>query len=70
ERPLFFPCKCRGSIKHVHQDCLVEWLRSRSGGPGAGAGAGAAAPQRCELCREVFVFTARYQDGTPSYLGP
>ncbi|KAJ5122727.1 hypothetical protein N7526_009664 [Penicillium atrosanguineum] len=24
--PLFYPCKCSGSIKFVHQACLVEWL--------------------------------------------
>lgn len=26
DRPLFTPCKCSGSIKHVHQDCLMSWL--------------------------------------------
>ncbi|CAN0410013.1 unnamed protein product, partial [Hapterophycus canaliculatus] len=31
-RPLAHPCRCRGSIKYVHQDCLMEWLRSRRGG--------------------------------------
>ena len=24
ERPLFTPCKCRGSIMYVHQDCLSK----------------------------------------------
>lgn len=23
---LFSPCKCSGSIKYVHQGCLVSWL--------------------------------------------
>ena len=23
EHPLFHPCKCSGSIKYVHQDCLL-----------------------------------------------
>lgn len=26
-RPLFYPCKCRGSIKYVHAECLESWLR-------------------------------------------
>lgn len=24
--PLYYPCKCSGSIKYVHQQCLMEWL--------------------------------------------
>jgi len=24
--PLFYPCKCSGSIKYVHQQCLMDWL--------------------------------------------
>jgi len=27
ERPLFHPCNCSGSIKYIHQDCLVEWFK-------------------------------------------
>eukprot|EP01117_Protostelium_nocturnum_P008206 TRINITY_DN2928_c0_g1_i1.p1 TRINITY_DN2928_c0_g1~~TRINITY_DN2928_c0_g1_i1.p1 ORF type:complete len:923 (-),score=270.72 TRINITY_DN2928_c0_g1_i1:80-2848(-) len=23
---LFYPCKCRGSIKYVHQSCLFQWI--------------------------------------------
>jgi E3 ubiquitin-protein ligase MARCH6 len=26
ENPLRFPCACSGSIKYVHQDCLLQWL--------------------------------------------
>lgn len=26
DRPLYHPCYCRGSIEHVHQDCLLQWL--------------------------------------------
>jgi hypothetical protein len=42
--PLFYPCQCKGSIKYIHQDCLMEWLghtRSRT----------------CELCKHPFQFT-------------
>uniref|UniRef100_A0A1I8EJ00 RING-type E3 ubiquitin transferase n=1 Tax=Wuchereria bancrofti TaxID=6293 RepID=A0A1I8EJ00_WUCBA len=24
---LYYPCLCTGSIKYVHQDCLLEWLK-------------------------------------------
>ena len=27
EDPLFHPCKCSGSIKYVHQQCLLDWLQ-------------------------------------------
>ncbi len=27
EQPLFYPCLCSGSIRYIHQDCLVEWLK-------------------------------------------
>ncbi len=27
EQPLYYPCNCTGSIKFVHQDCLLAWLK-------------------------------------------
>ena len=53
--PLFHPCKCRGSIKHIHQDCLQQWLSHSN-------------TQVCELCNTRFQFTPIYADDTPSYL--
>ncbi|GAA5809564.1 hypothetical protein MFLAVUS_002974 [Mucor flavus] len=26
EQPLFHPCKCSGSIRYIHQFCLIQWL--------------------------------------------
>jgi E3 ubiquitin-protein ligase MARCH6 len=26
DHPLWYPCACSGSIKFVHQDCLLQWL--------------------------------------------
>jgi hypothetical protein len=44
DRPLFHPCICTGSIKFIHQECLVQWLRySRK--------------EYCELCNYRFSFT-------------
>ncbi|KAI9362371.1 hypothetical protein BD770DRAFT_360219, partial [Pilaira anomala] len=57
EHPLFHPCKCTGSIRHVHQDCLIEWLsHSRQ--------------QHCELCKHPFTFTPVYRPDMPEVLPP
>ena len=48
-RPLFHPCRCDGSIKFVHQDCLQTWLKvSKQSRP------------KCELCGEQFHFRNIY----------
>ena len=52
-RPLFHPCRCSGSIKFIHQDCLVEWLRVSMKG----------SENRCELCGEKFQFRSVYSTG-------
>lgn len=51
--PLFYPCKCRGSIKYIHQGCLEEWLK-HSGREAS-----------CDICHEVYKFTTQYKDDTP-----
>lgn len=49
DKPLYFPCKCDGSIKYVHQECLMEWLKvSKKTEP------------KCELCGEKFHFQNIY----------
>lgn len=45
EEPLFYPCLCSGSIKHVHRDCLVRWIRE-----------GRHNKRWCELCGYEFEF--------------
>uniref|UniRef100_A0A673TA24 E3 ubiquitin-protein ligase MARCHF6 n=1 Tax=Suricata suricatta TaxID=37032 RepID=A0A673TA24_SURSU len=46
EKPLYHPCVCTGSIKFIHQECLVQWLKhSRK--------------EYCELCKHRFAFTPR-----------
>jgi len=52
---LFFPCRCSGSIRYVHEECLVEWLRVSQ-------------KRSCELCRAEFRFTSVYHAGTPARL--
>ncbi|CAO1637297.1 unnamed protein product [Parajaminaea phylloscopi] len=54
-QPLYHPCKCTGSIRYCHQDCLKEWLtHSRK--------------SRCELCSHPFTFNKVYQRDMPSRL--
>uniref|UniRef100_A0A8B9LS97 RING-type E3 ubiquitin transferase n=1 Tax=Astyanax mexicanus TaxID=7994 RepID=A0A8B9LS97_ASTMX len=44
DKPLYHPCVCTGSIKFIHQECLVQWLKhSRK--------------EYCELCKHRFAFT-------------
>jgi hypothetical protein len=28
--PLFHPCRCAGSIRHIHEECLVRWISIKS----------------------------------------
>jgi len=49
------PCKCAGSIRYVHQECLDEWL-SRTNSV------------RCELCHQPFLFSPVYAPNTPDVL--
>ncbi|KAH7162203.1 hypothetical protein B0J13DRAFT_3419 [Dactylonectria estremocensis] len=55
EEPLFYPCKCSGSIKFVHQDCLMEWLSHSQ-------------KKYCELCKTSFRFTKLYAPDMPQSL--
>ena len=52
EEPLFYPCKCSGSIKFVHQNCLMEWLSHSQ-------------KKHCELCKTHFHFTKLYSPHMP-----
>ncbi|OKL61484.1 hypothetical protein UA08_03637 [Talaromyces atroroseus] len=55
EDQLFYPCKCSGSIKFVHQSCLMEWLSHSQ-------------KKYCELCKTPFRFTKLYDPGMPAKL--
>jgi len=60
DRPLFHPCICTGSIKFVHEDCLMEWLAHSSNSDSKRA--------KCELCGHRFGFTPVYEAGAPTWL--
>ncbi|KAL9112548.1 MAG: hypothetical protein Q9227_003119 [Pyrenula ochraceoflavens] len=55
DEPLFYPCKCSGSIKFVHQTCLMEWLSHSQ-------------KKYCELCKTHFRFTKLYSSRMPQTL--
>ena len=55
ESPLFHPCKCSGTIRYVHQECLLQWLQhSRQ--------------RACELCKHEFSFENLYAQEPPASL--
>mmetsp|Transcript_15244 Transcript_15244/g.46019 ORF Transcript_15244/g.46019 Transcript_15244/m.46019 type:complete len:270 (-) Transcript_15244:1534-2343(-) len=56
DNPLICPCRCNGTVKHVHVECLRAWrvMRSRTQGMWAA--------QVCEMCK------AKYQVAMPGRL--
>ncbi|CAO3592354.1 unnamed protein product [Absidia cylindrospora] len=53
KNPLYYPCKCAGSIRFVHQNCLLEWLSHSK-------------KKYCELCEHPFIFTPIYRQDMPT----
>eukprot|EP00727_Mastigamoeba_balamuthi_P010658 m51a1_g6214 hypothetical protein (726) ;mRNA; f:180740-183629 len=52
---LRFPCRCRGSMRWVHEDCLALWLQRSH-------------KQYCEICGYRFVYERQYTPGAPERL--
>lgn len=52
DKPLHFPCVCTGSIKYIHQDCLVQWIAHSK-------------KEYCELCNHKFTFKPVYSPDMP-----
>ncbi|GLU03229.1 hypothetical protein SLE2022_204370 [Rubroshorea leprosula] len=55
DNPLRYPCACSGSIKFVHQDCLLQWLNHSNA-------------RQCEVCKHAFSFSPVYADNAPARL--
>ncbi|XP_019423520.1 PREDICTED: probable E3 ubiquitin ligase SUD1 [Lupinus angustifolius] len=55
DNPLRYPCACSGSIKFVHQDCLLQWLNHSNA-------------RQCEVCKHPFSFSPVYADNAPARL--
>lgn len=55
DNPLRYPCACSGSIKFVHQDCLLQWLNHSNA-------------RQCEVCKHAFAFSPVYAENAPTRL--
>ncbi|KAI3791210.1 hypothetical protein L2E82_04891 [Cichorium intybus] len=55
DNPLRYPCACSGSIKFVHQDCLLQWLNHSNA-------------WQCEVCKHPFSFSPMYAENAPAKL--
>ncbi|CAH2077174.1 unnamed protein product [Thlaspi arvense] len=55
DNPLRYPCACRGSIKYVHQQCLLLWLNRRG-------------YKQCEVCGRSYSFVPVYSENAPERL--
>ncbi|KAK9109242.1 hypothetical protein Sjap_017302 [Stephania japonica] len=55
DNPLRYPCACSGSIKFVHQECLLQWLNHSNA-------------RQCEVCKHAFSFSPVYAPNAPARL--
>ncbi|PKA50627.1 E3 ubiquitin-protein ligase MARCH6 [Apostasia shenzhenica] len=55
DNPLRYPCACSGSIKFVHQECLLQWLNHSNA-------------RQCEVCKHAFSFSPLYAKDAPTRL--
>ncbi|KAI0029551.1 hypothetical protein K488DRAFT_56109 [Vararia minispora EC-137] len=55
DAPLFHPCKCSGTIRYIHQDCLTTWLAHSK-------------KKTCDLCKHPYAFTKVYAVDMPGRL--
>lgn len=57
DQPLFHPCKCSGTIRYIHQDCLTTWLSHSK-------------KKTCDVCKHPYSFTKVYAADMPDKLPP
>ncbi|KAG8938953.1 hypothetical protein FRC03_006779, partial [Tulasnella sp. 419] len=55
--PLFYPCKCSGSIKYIHQECLKTWLAQSK-------------KRSCDICKHPYAFQKVYKPDMPKIIPP
>lgn len=65
--PLIAPCQCRGSIKHVHLQCLRKWVGQRlhldTDGGTRGCNESHFYPHTvCDLCKTDYASNVQYKD--------
>lgn len=52
--PLVTPCMCKGSIEHVHLNCLRHWVSTRLSLPDSQLGSYYYRSLACELCKATY----------------
>lgn len=52
EFPYAHPCKCKGSLKYIHIECLNEWLSLSKN-------------KKCDICNYSFKFEKKFRIGAP-----
>ncbi|GAV54182.1 hypothetical protein ZYGR_0AK06840 [Zygosaccharomyces rouxii] len=60
DNPLYHPCKCKGSIKYIHESCLLEWTASKNidvSKPGTTV--------NCDICHHPINFKTTYAENMP-----
>lgn len=60
DNPLYHPCKCKGSIKYIHESCLLEWTASKNidvSKPGTTV--------NCDICHYPINFKTTYAENMP-----
>ncbi|ODN91420.1 hypothetical protein L198_05934 [Cryptococcus wingfieldii CBS 7118] len=55
--PLVYPCKCSGSVRYVHPDCLKQWVAQSQ-------------KKHCEICGHKYTFTKVFPSELPSTIPP
>ncbi|THH12440.1 hypothetical protein EW146_g7700 [Bondarzewia mesenterica] len=55
DQPLFHPCKCSGTIRYIHQDCLTTWLTHSK-------------KKTCDVCKHPYAFTKVYAQDMPRHI--
>ncbi|KAI5118672.1 hypothetical protein M0805_003610 [Coniferiporia weirii] len=55
DAPLFHPCKCSGTIRYIHQDCLTTWLAHSK-------------KKTCDVCKYQYSFTKVYSPYMPKQI--
>lgn len=57
---LFHPCKCKGSIKYLHEPCLNEWIAARNLNVN-----NRKSIINCDICHYPFQFKTKYVESMP-----
>lgn len=50
EEPLYSPCLCRGSMKYIHNACLLQWVENQS-------------IPTCQICHHKLMFRKVFKHG-------